>query len=126
VLAHRVARGQGLEYELVYDGEGDAGGRFLMGLADMAQFQEKTSAVAAALPYDTQRSGDNGERSAPGRGVVGGRSGAGRGDEIAVQANTDAACGEAEGDGAQNVHQVVSGLPSSYRKQAAPALAGDA
>lgn len=125
VLAHRVARGQGLEYELVYDGEGDAGGRFLMGLADMAQFQEKTSAIAAALPYDAQRSGVNDGRSAPDRGAVGGRSGAGRGDEIAVHASTDAACGETEGGDAQNVHQAVSHLPSSYRKQAAPALAGD-
>jgi DNA primase len=126
VLAHRVARGQGLEYELVYDGEGDAGGRFLMGLADMAQFQEKASAAAAALPYDAQRSGVTDGRSAPGRGVVGGRSGAGRSDEIAVHASTDAACGEAEGSDAPNAHQAVPRLPSSYRKQTAPALAGDA
>ena len=124
ILAHRVARGQGLEYELVYDGEGDAGARFLMGLADMAQFQEKTGADADALPYDAQRSGVTGERSAPGRGVVGGRSGAGRGAEIAVRA--DAACGETEGGDAQDAHRAVSHLLPSYRKQAAPALAGDA
>ena len=123
VLAHRVARGQGLEYELVYDGEGDAGGRFLMGLADMAEFQQKGGADADTLPYDAQRSGVNGEWSAPGRGVVGGRSGAGRGDEIAVHASADAACVEADGDAAQNAHRAVSHLPPSYRKPAAPAVA---
>ena len=124
VLAHRVARGQGLEYELVYDGEGDAGGRFLMGLADMARLQEQDG--ADTLSYDAQRSGDNGERSAPGRGVVGAQSDTGRGAEIAVHASADAACGETESGDGQNAHRVVSHLPPSYRKSAAPAVAVDA
>jgi len=121
VLAHRVARGQGLEYELVYDGEGDAGGRFLMGLADMAQFDGN-----AALPYDARRSGANGERSASGRDAVGVQSASGRDDEIALPASRDGACGAAGNSDAQNVRQMVSRSPSSYRKQAAPVLAGDA
>jgi DNA primase catalytic core len=85
LLAHRVPRGQGFEYELVYDGEGDAGGRFLMGLAD-TMFKTPDNRT-----YDNQRSGVNNERSAPGRSVVGGQSGAGRQDEIDHSTNTSAA-----------------------------------
>ena len=124
ILAHRVARGQGLEYELVYDGEGDAGGRFLMGLADMAQLDGK-----ATLPYDAQRSGDNGERSAPGRGVVGVRSATGRHDEIALIASAGAACDESSNDDAQKPRQAITARSPSYRSATAvlaASAAGDA
>jgi hypothetical protein len=124
ILAHRVARGQGLEYELVYDGEGDAGGRFLMGLADMAQLDGK-----ATLPYDAQRSGGNAERSAPGRCVVGVQSATGRHDEIALIASAGAACDEASDDDAQKPRQAVTARSSSYRSATAvlaASAAGDA
>jgi len=124
ILAHRVARGQGLEYELVYDGEGDAGGRFLMGLADMAQLDGK-----ATLPYDAQRSGVNGERSAPGRGVVGVQSATGRHDEIALIASAGVACDEASNDDVQKPRQAVTARNPSYRSATAvlaASAAGDA
>jgi DNA primase len=63
LLVHRVKAGQGYEYELLYDGAGEAGERFLMGLSEPA---------APIHAYDDRR-------SAPGRGVVGPRSGPGRG-----------------------------------------------
>lgn len=125
ILAHRVSRGQGLEYELVYDGEGDAGKRFLMGLADMAQ-----PAASDTLPYDEQRSGvndersgENGKRSAPGRGAVGARSAPGRVVDIAVQASLDMACGESADGETEKTHTGTDLRGPSYRKQSAPVLA---
>lgn len=75
VLTHRADYGQGFVYELVYDGAGKDGGRFLPGLLD-------TEKLRAAMTTDSQRSGVNGERSAPGRTVVGGQSAGGRAAEM--------------------------------------------
>jgi DNA primase len=66
LLIHRMKVGQGYDYELLYEGEGEDGGRFLMGLADPAH------------AYDAERSGLEEQRSPPGRGVVGIRSVGGR------------------------------------------------
>ena len=71
VHAHRGAHAQALVYELVYHGEGEDGGRFLVGLLDVEK-----------LSYDTNRSGLNGNRSVLGRGLVGHQSAPGRGAEI--------------------------------------------
>ena len=75
VLVHRGGRGQSFAYELLYQGEGEAGEPFLMGLIDVA-----------SLRYDGQRSGQNegrsgqnAKRSAPGQGAVSPRSGGGPG-----------------------------------------------
>lgn len=69
VLAHRTEHGPGFVYELGWAGEGADGSRFVIGLTD-----------PNTLTYDTGRSGQNGSRSAPGRGPVGGRSAGGRDD----------------------------------------------
>jgi DNA primase len=125
ILAHRVARGQGLEYELVYGGEGDGGQRFLMGLADMAQ----PAASADSLPYDGEwsgvnggRSGKSGKRSAPGRGAVGPRSAPGRGAENATQSSLDMGCGDLADGEAAKTHTGSLERGPSYRKQSAPTL----
>lgn len=78
VLAHRAEHGPGFVYELAWGGEGADGSRFVIGLTD-----------PATLAYDTGRSGQNGARSAPGRGPVGGWSAPGRGDpdDTKAQAN---------------------------------------
>jgi DNA primase len=52
LLVHRGGRGQSFAYELLYQGEGEAGESFLMGLIDVDR-----------LRYDGQRSGQNGDRS---------------------------------------------------------------
>lgn len=127
LLAHRVARGQGLVYELVYEGEGDAGGRFLMGLKEMMKLPEIETNKKQANPqsaeintpistYDVQRSGVNEKWSGSGRGVVGGQTGGGRGDEIAVLASTGAALHEIEPEKAQTARIQGSKNTSSYRK----------
>ena len=67
VLVHRVRSGQGYEYELLYDGEGETGDRFVMGLSE-----------ASSRAYDGRRSGSEPPRSASGRGAVGPRSRGGR------------------------------------------------
>lgn len=67
VLVHRAARGQSYVYEMLYAGEGQDGGRFVMGLID-----------AATLAYDGDRSGQNDHRSAPGQGAVRGESAPGQ------------------------------------------------
>jgi len=71
LCTHRTDHGQGFVYELVYDGEGKDGGRFLPGLLDVEKLR-------AAHAYDSQRSGVNGERSGGGRPPVGGWSAGGR------------------------------------------------
>jgi len=66
VLIHRVRAGQGFEYELLYDGSGASGERFLMGLTDPS--------TAEAHAYDEERSGSGrasgGVQTAPDRGAV--------------------------------------------------------
>lgn len=64
LLTHRAERGQGFAYELLFDGDVTAG-VYLSGLIDTAGLGD----------YDAQRSGQKPERSAPGRGTVGLRSG---------------------------------------------------
>ena len=66
LLTHRALRGQGNAYELLFDGDA-AAGVHMSGLIDVASFNESD--------YDAQRSGSKPERSAPGRGAVGLRSG---------------------------------------------------
>ena len=94
VLIHRAKAGQGHEYELLYNGEGRGEGgdgeRFVMGLSGPgieAQDGEHDSAHddGEMHPYDAARSGQNGARSASGRGVVGDRSAPGRGAETGAK-----------------------------------------
>ena len=72
LLGHRVRAGQSLEYELLYDGAGEAGERFLMGLSEPGLTEPGSAGEAPFHAYDEKRSGS-------GRGVVGPRSGPGRG-----------------------------------------------
>jgi DNA primase catalytic core len=82
LLAHRIERGQGLVYELLYDGEGGMHPH-LSGLID-----------AQSLGYDGARSGQNASQSAPGRGLVGGRSAPGRASESAQDPHAAGVSGE--------------------------------
>jgi hypothetical protein len=67
VLAHRGARGQTFVYELLYQGEGRDGAKFLPGLIDVESLRTATS-------YDENRGGPNGER-----GIAGAAQGQARG-----------------------------------------------
>jgi len=114
VLTHRVLRGGGNEYELIYDAEGDAGGRFLMGLADLEVIEDD---------YDAKRSGQNDERSAPGRGAVGGVSVPSRGELIERKASNGAACEPIQGDATSNARSEPRAAVLSYPQPSSLAAA---
>ena len=112
LLVHRVKSGQGFEYELVYDGEGAAGDRFLMGLAAPDRAPDHTPDHT----YDAKRSGAGPSRSAPGRGADGGRSPHGRAPESAAipLAAKDIREDEAELPAEPVIR--LNGAASSYRR----------
>jgi DNA primase len=76
LLIHRVKGGQAYEYELLYDGEGDSGSPFVLGLSGLNH------------SYDGERSGVNADQSGRGRPPVGARSGGGRSGKISGEAQT--------------------------------------
>ena len=101
LLVHRVKVGQGFEYELLYDGEGEAGDRFLMGLAMPA--------------YDARRSAPAAARSAPGRGMGGRRSVPGRSPESAATPQTTALPGDDTDMAVKMPLSRLNGNGASYR-----------
>jgi len=77
VLLHRAARGIGVAYELVYEGQGQDGTPFLTGLIDVERLTvPATTAERSGSPGP--RSGENRPRTDTGRPSVGTRSGGGR------------------------------------------------
>jgi len=72
LLVHRGGRGQRFVYELLYQGEGEEGEPFAMGLLDVAKLGSSSS-------YDASRSGPDGDRSGVGQPLVSPRSGGGPG-----------------------------------------------
>jgi hypothetical protein len=80
---HRLPGQSGYFYELVYDGEGTDGSRFLSGLLDPATLKK--------YRYDGERSGSDGQQSGSGRPPVGGQSGGGRGRKNAAGASGERA-----------------------------------
>jgi len=57
-LVHRGGRGQSFVYELLYSGQGEAGGKFVMGLIDV----EKLKSTDATPTCDADREHQNGNR----------------------------------------------------------------
>ncbi len=103
LLIHRVKAGQGFEYELLYDGEGAGGERFLLGLSE-----------AGGCAYDTQRSGTGLSRSAPGRPPVAGRSAGGRAGKIAAIPSDIRPCDEGAPEPEKTHLTPLNGNGSSY------------
>jgi DNA primase len=97
LLIHRNPQhAQGFCYELVYDGEGREGSRFLPGLIE---------AEGLGQLYDPNRSGPKANRSGSGRGAVGPRSGGGPGAEIAAEPSDEDASGESDEDNGENTRK---------------------
>ena len=60
VLVHRGGRGQSFEYELLYEGEGQNGDAFLMGLLDVAHLKnQKTVIREESVPTTTSSRGES-------------------------------------------------------------------
>ena len=114
LLVHRGRRGQSFVYELLYEGRGQDGASFMVGLIDANQLAPPPPEVvrreivdngdktAAKAGYDANQSGVNGEKSAPGRGVAGPVSGGGRGGPTSTLSNTEAGLAVPEPFGAEN------------------------
>ena len=111
LTVHR--EGHGFVYELLYDGQGADGRPFVPGLLDVEALRHDYD---AAFIHDAQRSGQNPDRSAPGRGAVGGRSGPGRTDESAAAPDTASVSGEPVKPAAKTHRSGGNGHDPSYPK----------
>jgi DNA primase catalytic core len=113
VIAHRVRWGAAFEYELLYDGEGEGGQRFVMGLADVAAL-DAPATQPKILNYDAERSGQKRARSGRGRRVAVVKSDPGRGGEIAEIAATPTASDENVRDDAESQDARAKDAAPSY------------
>ena len=98
LIAHRGMIRNSLDYELRYQGEGEAGASFVLGLSG----------------YDANRSGVTVNQSGTGRPAVGGRSATGRADEIALSTRIDAPLRDTVSSPAPNSHIGMNGAVLSY------------
>jgi len=112
LLVHRGGRGQSYVYELLYQGEGEHGEPFLMGLIDVEK-----------LRYDEKQSGQNAHRSGVSQPLVRGQSGGGQGDEITTKACNHSTSGDQDGDYAETALLRRKGNGASYRSDSAALLA---
>jgi DNA primase len=111
VIAHRVRWGAAFEYELLYDGEGEGGARFVMGLADVAAL-DAPAAAPKILNYDQVQAGQKKSRTGRGRRVAVVKSDPGRGGEIAEIATTPTAFEENARDDAESQDARADETPS--------------
>lgn len=84
LLTHRADHGQGFVYELVYDGGGKDGGRFVSGLLDVGKLRTECD-------YDEKRSGSAEAFSGSIRAAFGPSSGPVPGEKNAASSSADAA-----------------------------------
>jgi DNA primase len=118
LLTHRTERGQGLAYELLFDGDA-AASVHLSGLIDVQSLQ--------TCGYDAPRSGLQAERSASGRGAVGVRPGPGRSSASAAKPALARVAADAAIDDAPPRTPSAAALPVlSYPKASSSAAASAA
>ncbi len=111
LLVHRGGRGQSYVYELLYQGEGEGGEPFLMGLIDVDALREKQA-------YDEKKSGQNGERSGVGQPPVRGQSGSGQGGKNGRKPGNGKACGDLDGENTEKALIRPKRGNGSYRNHA--------
>ncbi len=83
LIPHRGMRGASFVYELAYEGEGDDGAAFMMGLIDIESLRNGAGTNGDFCSYDEKKSGVKGDLSGSSRPQVGPMSGGSRGGEIA-------------------------------------------
>jgi DNA primase len=113
VIAHRVRWGAAFEYELLYDGEGEGGERFVMGLADVSAL-EREVVPQKILSYDAERSEQNRKQSGRGRRPAAPRSGPGRGGEIGEIATSPSASAQTDEISAESQDARAANAEPSY------------
>lgn len=109
IIAHRQLRGQTFAYELAYDGKGKDGRPFFHGLLDIEVLKQKCG-------YDTNRSGQNVERSGSGRPKVMHLSGAGRTKKHDADDLTVGISEESAKKSEKSINTAADGKATSYRK----------
>jgi hypothetical protein len=149
LLVHRGGRGQSIVYELLYNGEGQDGSPFLVGLVDpmslpttlprSAPASTEASSTSKTAKYDLNRSGFSGDRSGvndnrsglnaewsgSSRPQVGVKSGGGRGAEIIAIANKDGPISEIGDKSAKSiVPRGEEKAARSYFRQVVVPIAG--
>lgn len=77
IIAHGGGRGKLLQYELLYDGQGENGELFFMGLMDVHKLRE-------IYQYDEKKSGQNGQKSGSSQAQVRAKSGPSQGKKKSV------------------------------------------
>jgi hypothetical protein len=107
LLIHRGGRGQSFEYELLYDGAGDAA--HVSGLIDVEALRHAC---------DAERSGLSAAQSGPGRGAVGGVSGGDRVPEVVSSAEEHRPPRASGLNGTQNAQPRPRGRVASYAQAA--------
>jgi DNA primase catalytic core len=117
----------GFEYELLYRGEGEDGGRFMLGLIDVEELQRNMHGYA----YDAirsglveHRSGQNGLRSGVSPGLVSPRSGGGPGEAASLSPNDNRALRKESPQISENAYREAHPSPSHLNhKEASSSLA---
>jgi DNA primase len=125
LLIHRAARGQGFEYELLFDGASEDASKVLSGLIDVAALRKTTATTADSSPqtntYDAQRSafnvarsGSNTAQSGTGRGADGGVSGGSQADKSAARARGLKLSAKTDAPAAKPSATPIASAQSSY------------
>jgi hypothetical protein len=89
-LVHRGGRGQSFVYELLYQGEGADGRKFVLGLIDPDKLRSAAGHEARASHYDGNRVTENGHRDTPGTAQVHERDADGSNGQNATSPNNGA------------------------------------
>ncbi len=97
LLIHRGGRGQSFVYELLYNGQGNDGEAFLMGLINPEN-----------LRYDEKKSGLNESKAGASRPQVGGVSGGGHIEETPINAGLNGNNGKGESERTYPVEKLVA------------------
>ena len=100
VIAHRADYGQGLVFELAYDGAGKDGGRFLPGLLDVEKLRAAATTSGHLAGSEGQLAG--GSRGQNGVNAAGSRGGVERDSSSENASSTREPRGNAHQDGASD------------------------
>ena len=110
LIPHAGGRGRSYVYELAYNGEGEDGDPFVMGLIDMQTLREQRA-------YDEKKSGAKANLSGVSRPQVGGVSGSGQSQTKGEDAITATGSGSDKSESSENAYK-GAGISASHHSHA--------
>jgi len=128
LAVHKAQHAQRHHYELRYGGQGRHGEHVLAGLIDIEEIERQYDANRSG--QTPNRSGQNGEWSAPGQPLVRGRSGGGQPPQNSPEAKRSNGSGQSQGNNAGKAligdekNEVVVSYPTTTAEPASPAAVG--